>query len=200
MGANVVNHSSDDFSEIRNFALKESKSDWVFYIDSDERADLELIKTIKLNIQGGDNSCFKIKRKNFYLGNNPWPKIEEIERVFKKSEFIEWYGDIHESPKYKGSSIVIDGFLNHYTHRNLSQMLDKTIAWSDIEAKNRFESGHPKMALWRFPRVMITTFFDYYIKQKGYSVGTVGLIESIYQSFSTMITYAKLWELQNKHS
>ena len=37
-----------------------------------------------------------------------------------------------------------------------------------------------------------------YILQGGYKAKTVGLIESIYQAFSIFITYAKLWEIQNK--
>ncbi len=198
MGVRVLEYDSDDFSQIRNFGMKQAKGEWVFYIDSDERADAKLLSEIKLKIVSTEAVCLKVNRKNFYLGKNPWPKIEVIDRVFKKSAFKTWVGNVHESPSYDGNSALVEGFLNHYTHRNLSQMLEKTIEWSDIEAKNRFDSGHPKMVLWRFPRVMITTFLEYYVRQRGYSVGVVGLIESVYQSFSTLITYAKLWELQNK--
>ena len=71
--------------------------------------------------------------------------------------------------------------------------------WSTIEAELRFKARHPKMTWWRFPRVMFTAFYDSYIKQKGYKVGAVGIMESMYQAFSIFITYAKLWELQNKN-
>ena len=54
------------------------------------------------------------------------------------------------------------------------------------------------MTWWRFPRVMYTSFFDYYIRQGGWKIGTVGLIESMYQSFSIFITYARLWEMQQE--
>jgi len=43
---------------------------------------------------------------------------------------------------------------------------------------------------------MMSAFLNSYIKQKGYKAGVVGVLESIYQSFSMFITYAKLWELQ----
>ena len=75
-------------------------------------------------------------------------------------------------------------------------MLNKTIEWSSAEAMLRYNAGHPQMTWWRFPRVMLTAFFDSYIKQQGFRAGAIGLIESIYQSFSIFITYAKLWELQ----
>ena len=75
-------------------------------------------------------------------------------------------------------------------------MLSKTIAWSSQEALLRYNSGHPKMSWWRFPRVMISAFLSSYVKQQGYRAGVVGIIEGIYQSFSMFVTYAKLWELQ----
>ncbi len=198
MGARVISFDSNDFSALRNFGLKKVSCDYILYVDADERISEELRKNIEKNLDG-KTACFKLKRQNFYLGNNPWPKLEEVERLFLRDKLKGWRGNIHESPVYVGENKTAEGLLFHYTHRNLTQMLRKTIEWSDIEAKNRLDAGHPKMSLWRFPKVMISTFFDYYIKQKGYSVGTVGLIESIYQSFSTMITYAKLWELQNKN-
>jgi hypothetical protein len=45
---------------------------------------------------------------------------------------------------------------------------------------------------------MLTAFLDSYVRQGGFKAGTVGLIESIYQSFSMFITYARLWEMQKK--
>ena len=77
-------------------------------------------------------------------------------------------------------------------------MISKTIEWSQIEAELRFNANHPKITWWRFPRVMLSAFFDSYIKQGGWRVGTAGIIESIYQAFSIFITYAKLWEKQLK--
>ena len=77
-------------------------------------------------------------------------------------------------------------------------MVNKTLEWSKIEAELRFNSNHPKMVWWRFPRVMTTAFLNSYVKQGGYKVGTVGIIESVYQSFSMFITYARLWEMQKK--
>ena len=197
MGAKVRKIAADDFSKLRNFGLKQATGDYILYIDSDERVSGELRKNI-LNSLDAQTVAYKLRRQNFYLGKNPWPKIEQIERLFLKSKLKGWKGRLHESPEYIGETKVLDGFLLHFTHRNLSQMLNKTIEWSDVEAKNRFEAGHPRITWWRFPRVMITTFIDYYFIQRGYRVGTVGLIESVYQAFSIMITYAKLWELQNK--
>jgi hypothetical protein len=170
----------------------------IMYVISQPSFDEALRKSILFEIKSNSSiAAYKIKRKNFYLGENEWPKIEEMERLFKRDKLIGWKGKIHESPVYDGDTGRVDGFILHYTHRNLKQMLNKTIEWSDVESRIRLESNHPKMSWWRFPRVLFTGFFGSYITQKSYKMGTAGLIESIFQSFSLFITYAKLWELQN---
>lgn len=228
LGAKVIEESTKSFAEKRNVGLKHATGEWILYIDTDERVSGELSGSIKNVILGSeatpeskkerswsvprfsrkqapfgplqDDSCvaYKIQRQNFYLGNHPWPKIEQLERLFKKSALKGWYGELHESPKVDGKVGLLDGFLLHYTHRDLSSMLEKTIEWSDKEARLRFDTHHPQMTWWRFPRVMLTAFWDSYIKQQGYKAGTMGVIESVYQAFSMFVTYAKLWEMQQE--
>ena len=106
--------------------------------------------------------------------------------------------ELHESAKIKGTVGRLSGELLHFTHRNLDSMLQKTIEWSEIEAQLRINAHHPTMTWWRFLRVMLTAFYDSYIRQKGWKVGVVGIIEAMYQSFSMFITYARLWEMQQK--
>lgn len=198
-GAKVIQSHEKSFAEKRNVGMQHAKGEWIFYVDTDERVSKELQKSILAAINTTDaKAAYRVQRQNFYLGNNPWPKIEKLERLFKKSQLKGWYGELHESPKIDGTVGVLDGYLLHYTHRDLSSMLAKTIEWSDLEAKLRMDAHHPKMTLWRFPRVMITAFYDSYIGQQGYKAGTVGLIESMYQAFSIFVTYAKLWELQKR--
>jgi len=198
LGARVFEISGADFSEMRNVGLQKTTNDWILYIDTDERVSNELKASIKNAVKDEDFAAYKLKRKNFYFGSFEWPYIEKLERLFRRKNLKGWHGKIHESPIIEGKVGTLDGFLLHYTHRDLSSMVDKTIEWSEVEAELRFKSNHPKMTWWRFPRVMITAFLDSYVKQKGYKSGVAGLVESIYQSFSIFITYARLWELQNK--
>ena len=194
--AEVVVAREKDFSQLRNLGLKAAKGEWVFYIDTDERVTEELGESIESAMGSTEIVVFKVQRKNFYLGNHEWPTIEKMERLFRKSALKGWHGELHESPTIDGPVGELDGFLLHYTHKNLTLMLAKTIEWSKTEAELRFKSGHPKMTWWRFFRVMLTGFYDSYIKQGGWKVGVAGLIESIYQAFSMFVTYARLWEMQ----
>jgi len=201
LGASVFPYTSESFAKRRNLGLSKAKGKWLLYLDVDERITPELKSAIQevLKRKNDIYSAYRLQRKNFYLGNNEWQTIEKLERLFKKSKLEEWYGDLHESPRVNGDiGDLTSGFINHYTHRDLGSMLEKTIQWSQIEAELRFNAHHPKMTWWRFPRVMLTAFYDSYIRQKGYKVGTAGLIESLFQTYSMFITYARLWELQNE--
>lgn len=191
----------ENFADQHNFAMTKASADWLLYLDADERITPELAESIKREVLGKKNSNFsayKIRRKNFYFGDHEWPYVEKLERLFRKKNLKGWYGELHESSVIEGKTGELNGFLFHYTHRNLSSMLVKTIAWSKIEAELRLKADHPKMTWWRFPKLMTGEFFNYYFKQRGFKTGVVGLIESLYQAFSIFITYARLWELQQK--
>jgi len=196
-GAKIFELKINDLSELRNFGLSKAEYDWILYLDADERINDDLKNSIKKNVSDDSKfAAFCLKRKNYYFGNHEWPYIEKMERLFKKEKLKQWKGRLHESPIIEGEIGQLDGFILHFTHRDFESMLNKTIEWSTQEALLRYNSGHPKMTWWRFPRVMISAFLNSYVKQKGYKAGVVGIMESIYQAFSMFITYAKLWELQ----
>lgn len=198
-GAEIVSVVTDDFSKLRNEGLQRARGPWVLYIDADERVSEKLKEQILAVIKDENaKSAYRIRRKNFYLSNYEWPKVEQLERFFKKSALKKWYGRLHESAEVEGEVGELAGYLLHYTHRSLSEMLDKTITWSSTEADLRFRANHPPVVWWRFPRVMLTAFLESYVSQGGWRVGTPGLIESMYQAFSSFVTYAKLWEMQQE--
>lgn len=200
--AKVFDYKTNSFSELRNFGLSKVETDYVLYLDTDERISEELkINIRKVLSKDPEYSGFKLLRKNYYLGSskkNEWPYVEKLERLFIKEKLKKWEGELHESPVVEGKIGLLDGYILHFTHRDLESMLEKTINWSETEALLRYNSNHPKITWWRFPRIMITAFLNSYIRQRGYKAGTVGIIESMYQAFSAFITYAKLWEMQNK--
>ena len=195
--ARVFVFKKPDFAAMRNFAKEKAKYDWLFYLDADEIASKPLAEEIKNTLKNPEFLAYWVPRINFYFGRI-WPKAEQMLRLINKQALTEWYGVLHESPRVNSETGRLKNPIYHYTHQNLTGMVDKTNAWSEIEAELRFNSGHPPVVWWRFFRVMLTSFYDSYLCQSGFRKGTVGLIESIYQSFSMFITYAKLWEKQNQ--
>lgn len=202
-GAKVVENRLKNFADQRNLAAGLAKNEWIFYLDSDERATPEFIESLKSKISLAsardkqdpkpDVAGFWVARKTFFYGKD-WHFKDQVQRVFRKSKLRSWRGIVHETPEVDGRLEAIDAPILHYTHRNFEQMVDKTNNWSLFEANLRLAAGHPAMNVWRFVRVMFTAFFSSYFGRGGYKNGTAGVVEAIYQAFSMFITYAKLWE------
>ena len=200
-GAIVKTTKADGFAMLRNSAAEGIRSDWVLYVDADETVTPNLAAEIKRVVGSSANTetGFEIYRKNYYLGT-PWPKGEWMLRLFRTDALDGWQGELHETALVRGVVGRLKGELLHDTHRTLAEMVEKTNEWSETEAALRFVAHHPRMTWWRMIRVTLTGFSVSFFGQGGWRAGNVGWIESIYQAFSMFITYAKLWELQQKRS
>ena len=190
-----------DFAKLRNIGKEKARGEWLLYIDADEVVSEELAKEIRkaISYQLSVISGYELRRTNYYLGH-PWPGDEYVLRLMRKDALREWYGELHETARVNGKIGRLHALLLHDTHRTLEEMVAKTNEWSQVEAKLRFDAGHPAVVWWRFIRVVLTAFYYSFIKQGGWRAGIVGWIESIYQAFSMFITYAKLWEMQQRQN
>ncbi len=202
LGAKVLTHKSTSFSDKRNFAMDNAKNNWVLYLDADERATEAFkneVKDVMSVFRDGEGiGGYFVRRNNFYYGRQ-WNYIDKMHRLFYKKRFKTWRGDVHETAEIDGKFGEIENPVIHDTRRSIERMVEKTNNWSEIEADLRFKVHHPKITTLRLVKVMITGFTQSYFKQNGYKNGTEGFIEAVYQAFSLFITYAKLWEKQQKH-
>ncbi len=196
----IIPMAQGDFAQLRNGAKERAQGRWLLYVDADEVVTPLLAQEITHIVHAwkdGQPDIYALKRKNYYLGRE-WPTDEWMKRLFRAPALIEWKGALHETPVTLGPVAHLSALLLHDTHRSLDQMVEKTNIWSETEAKLRFDAHHPPIMGWRLIRVMVSGFWNSFVTQKGYKAGVVGWIESIYQAFSMFITYAKLWELQQK--
>lgn len=188
-----------DFAEIRNFAIKKTSGEWVLFVDADERILEELKAELEILINKDEFSAYAISRINIVFGNEEkygpfWP--DWVIRLLKKKDFEEWIGKVHEYPRFKGNLGYSKNSLLHLTHRNIDQIVLKSLEWTKIDAKLRLDASHPKMSGWRFLRIFTTEIFYQGVVRKGFFNGTIGIMDSILQSFSLFLTYVRLWELQ----
>jgi len=188
------------FAKWRNLGLKNAKSDWVFYLDADEEITPKLKNELIYIVgQKSKGNFYAIPRQNYYLGKKvrfggSWP--DYVKRFFKRSALKKWQGRLHEYPIIAGEINYLKNHLNHFTHRDLSSMMQKTIVWTELEAEALYEANHPPVVWWRFFRMMATKFWHRIVVQKAWKDGTVGWINSIFEVFNTFIIYARLWEKQ----
>ena len=189
------------FDKWRNKGLQLSKGSWILYIDSDEEVTSalkdEIIKIIKnSNIK---NNAYAIPRRNFIFGQEfkhggQWPDYQK--RLFRKETFNKWVGDLHEEPIFAGKLAHLENSIVHHKDMTINEMIEKTNKWSEIEGDLLFKSNHPKMNLIRFISVALREFFLRFVKELCFLDGKKGIIYGIYQIYSRLISYSKLWEKQ----
>lgn len=193
-------------TEKRNYSIGKISGEWVLYLDSDERITPALRDEIQKTLRKPSFDAYAIPRKNILLGHEMkhggwWP--DYVLRLIKKESLIKWDGDLHEQPKIKGvendSGIgKLKNPITHISHRDIKSMIKKTNEWSEIEANLLYKSNHPKMNIIRFCSAGFREFWYRGIRKMGFLDGPVGAIEVFYQTYSRLITYAKLWEMQIK--
>ena len=189
-----------NFSKWRNLGYKAATGDWLLYLDADERITSllrdEITKTI---IRPLTFTYYVIPRANHYLGKRvrfggSYP--DYVKRLYFRQNFSGYQGYLHEEPVITGQLGYLKNDLLHFTHRDLSSMLQKTLVWTDMEAEALLDSNHPPVVWWRFPRMMFTKIWQRLIKEQMWRDGTVGWISVIFETFDTFIIYARLWEKQ----
>lgn len=190
-----------DFDSLRNKAFEKVAGDWVLYLDADERVLSALRNELESLITFGDYSAFAISRRNIIFGREvkygPYKK-DWVIRLFKKGDFEGWKGKVHESPTFKGKLGYAKNQLLHLTHRDLDQIVLKSLEWSKIDANLRLDANHPKMSSWRFLRILIGEIFNQGIKRGGFFNGTISVMDSMLQVFSLFLTYVRLWQTQQE--
>lgn len=189
-----------NFAKWRNLGYKQATGKWILYVDADEVVT-EVLKKEILEIIAGttDKSYYAIPRANYFLGKrvrygNTYP--DYVKRLYLRKDFGGYAGILHEEPMIKGEMGYLKNDLLHYTHRDLRSMLSKTNSWTDMEAQALFEGKHPMVVWWRFPRMMLTKFWERAIKQQMWRDGTIGWVSVVFEMFDTFVIYAKLYELQ----
>jgi (heptosyl)LPS beta-1,4-glucosyltransferase len=196
----VIKKKSDSFAELRNTALTHVKTQWLMYVDADERIVPQLSKEILVQIETTKANALTLFRKNMMYGkffeHGGWG--EQVTRIFRRETFDHWVGDVHESSIFAGDSFLLHTALLHLTHRNTVDGLNKTISWTPIEARLLFEAKIPPVKLGTILRKGIMEFFRRAFLKSGRKDGMEGLIEALVQGINRMLVYIQVWELQQQ--
>lgn len=185
----------------RNIGLDLASSDWVLFLDADERVTEQLRDEIMHIISsdsaraivGGD-----IPRKNFFFGRWIRSSYPNYTRRFLKKGA----GRYNEIPGNGFDALILDSGtvhsfkapLLHLTGETLPQRLRKLDFDSGLQAGEKFRAG--QKAGWK--QLLINpshTFVRLYLFKGGFRDGIPGFIYACLHAFSTFMKYAKLWEL-----
>lgn len=203
MRARVI-PANGSFAEVRNQGLKHAKTDWVLYIDADERVMPSLADEVLATIATStSHTQYGVLRTNVLYGSvarhGGWER-DGVIRLFLRNALKTWAGEIHEHAEATGTLAWLQQPLIHFTHRSVIDGLHKTIEWTPIEAQALVASQVPPVTAATLFRKGGMELFRRLIHRQGFKDGMPGVVESITQAINRVLVYMQVWELQQKPS
>ncbi len=197
-GVRILVRKFDNFKNQRNFAASKCKHDWVFFADSDEMPDDELVKDIlKLKQEGFAKEAYFVQREWYALGKKvhvvyPIVSPDSVVRLFDKSK--SGFGDssnlVHETISGYTTSGVLQGKLIHKTFDSQYELNKKLFHYTSLAAEDIRNSGKPitGIKLYLSP---VAAFIKWYFIKGGYKDGKAGLTLGKYAYDYTKLKYSK---------
>ena len=193
-----------NYANIRNFALLNAGTKWVFFIDSDEVMEQNLSREL-INFENNQNDnsfvAYLIKRQDIFWGKKL--KYGELQKAsthgiirFVKVDGGRFYGDVHEEFKPKGEVGRLEGNLLHYAHDSIASFLVKINNYSSIRANELNEKGK-KSNYFQILFFPIGKFIYTFFLKFGFIDGAGGFVYSFMMSFHSFLVRGKLYLLQN---
>ena len=183
----------------KNFALGQSRCQWVLFLDADERLSPMLTEEIQKELSSGPEKWdgFSFPRHVYYLGrwinHGGWYPDRSL-RLFKKDKG-RWAGiDPHDKVAVTGKVKKLKNDLWHFNYRNFSDQIKTTDSFSSIAAE-QMKAKREKNLLPKLIFKPMVKFFETYFWKRGFLDGLPGFIISVATSFYIFTKYAKYWEL-----
>lgn len=188
----------EGFVSQKRFALNLAKNEWILSIDADERVSRDLKDEI-IRSEPGKYDGFLIRRKNYLFGKQintcGWNKDYQL-RLFKKSNTFLPDKLVHEGFKVTGKTGQLKNVIIHNTYSSLNNYLKKVNEYTTLSAEETYRSRN-RVTAFTILTHTFSAFFRYFISLRGFKDGMRGLIISFVNALSTMLTYTKVWEIQN---
>ncbi|MGI5915251.1 MAG: glycosyltransferase family 2 protein [Anaerolineae bacterium] len=179
MGARVVPHPFEDFAAQREFGLSLCESDWLFYVDTDERVPPPLAREIREVIEDDSYAGWWVSRRNFFWGNEirhgGWYPDYQL-RLFRIGQaHYDMSRPVHEVVILDGTEGYLREPLIHYNYRNLRQFIAKQRQYVAYEARILRDAG-ARARPWTYLLQPLREFRRRYCTLQGYRDGFWGLV------------------------
>jgi len=201
LGAKVIFNHWEGYPSQVQFGIDNTNNKYVLVLDADEEVSVELKQSI-INVFEQNlfskYDCFAVNRKTFYVNKfleHIWQPEYRI-RLFNK-EKVRYEGFLHEKVICNGKTSKLNGYLYHYTYKDIFQHYTKSLKYAKISAEELYKRGKK----FRYHNLIINplwAFFRQYFLKLGFLDGIRGLSVSMSYLFSTFLKYLFLWELEQK--
>jgi glycosyltransferase involved in cell wall biosynthesis len=195
-GAEVAQRPFDNYAAQRNAALDAVSTDWVFFVDADERATPALAEEIRRVIAERPESGWFVPRHNYIFGRLTlgagWYPDHQF-RLLRHGR-ARYVRPVHELGEVDGAVGYLANPLIHYNYRNVPHFHAKQRAYVEHDAGILKEQGvRPKPR--NYVLQPLRQFYWRFVTLKGYGDGLHGLRLSLYMAYYEWRKYRRLREL-----
>jgi glycosyltransferase involved in cell wall biosynthesis len=186
------------YSENKNSALQQATSEWILWLDADERVTSELAEEIQSILAARPpQNGFAVPRKAFFLGR--WIRHcgwypGYVVRLFRRQGARFSDSKVHEGVVITGPSGRLRNALLHYTDDSVEHYLWKLNRYTTLAAQDGCQTGKKSGMLDILFRPWIM-FFKMYFLRLGFLDGIEGFILCLLSSGHVALKYAKIWEI-----
>ena len=173
-GADIFQHEFTDYSAQRNAALDaaDEMTDWVLFVDADERITDALAQEIRQKINFPDYAGWRIPRHNYIFGiltrGAGWYPDYQTRLLRVGQAYYDTGRKVHEVVKLYGLEGTIRHPLVHYNYRDLKQFKDKQEYYARFDAESLYSLGvKPKQR--NLLLQPLRQFYWRFITLRGYS-------------------------------
>lgn len=192
-GAELLQSKFENFAQQRNAALDSLQTDWVFFVDADERGTPELGVEIRQVIAERPERGWYVPRHNYIFGKLTrgagWFPDHQL-RLFKHG-CVRYERPVHELAVVDGKIGYLQEPLTHYNYRDVAHFQAKQRAYTSYDARILYDGGiRPKPR--NFVLQPLRHFYWRFVTLDGYKDGLHGLRLSLYMTYYEWVKYRKL--------
>jgi (heptosyl)LPS beta-1,4-glucosyltransferase len=193
-----VNKDWPGFGPQRRLAQEYVESDFVLWLDADERITDELKVSIQQAVEKNEpNTLYSICRLSWvfgrYIRHCGWYP-DRVVRLYPTQ--LTQYDDslVHEKVEISRDMNVkeLSGDAIHYTYNDLHHYLVKSAGYAQAWAEQREKRGK-KSSILEGMLHAIACFLKMYVFKAGFLDGKQGFLLSVLSAHSTLVKYADLW-------
>jgi|TARA_B110000967_G_scaffold161854_1_gene168182 glycosyltransferase involved in cell wall biosynthesis len=193
-GCQVLSRKFDNFSNQKNHALQFATSEWVLFLDGDERITYALQKEILKVISSNKHTGYKLNFPHFYMNRFLYHHDNDVTRLVVRNK-CHFEGSVHEKLIVDGSIGTLKNKVLHYTYKGLLHYIGKKDSYAWFQAE-RILSKEKGMNYFHLAFKPAYRFFHDYIIRRGFLDGIPGLAVAAINSYGVFSRYAKLMLLK----
>jgi glycosyltransferase involved in cell wall biosynthesis len=202
-GARLEHHSFVNYSQQRQHALSLVETEWVFFVDADERVSDALATEVRAAVATSHVDGFRIPRRNDFWGHTMrgggwWPDYQ-LRLLRTASASFDPDRAVHEVADVEGPVGELTNPLVHLNYDSVDEFRRKQHAYALLAAQRRLAEGWPYRAR-QLVSLPAREFWRRYVTLGGWRDGPTGWIVCALSAWYEGVTLARLRELRREGS